>query len=151
MKFNWGTGIFIFLILFLLACGLFIGFAMRQEISLEHEDYYERGVDHSDQMNVKARSAQFQNAIRTRVESGNLLVIIDSSLAVHMDSPRMHLYRPSDSKQDIQGTFEASDRGFTIPADELSSGRYILKVFWTASASDTGGLKYEVDQTVFIP
>ena len=66
MKFHWGTGILIFLILFLLACGLFIAFAMRQEVSLVHEDYYEKGVDHSQQMMVEARSAQFKNDIGTR-------------------------------------------------------------------------------------
>ena len=146
MKFNWGTGILIFLILFLLACGLFIGFAMRQEISLEHEDYYERGVDHSEQMNVKARSVQFQNAISTRVNAGSLLIDIDVSLAAQMDSARMQLYRPSDSKRDIEGYFEASEQAIVIPGEELIFGRYILKIFWSMN-----GLKYEVDQTVFIP
>ncbi len=57
MKFHWGTGILIFLILFLLAAGFFIAFAMRQERDLVHEDYYERGVDHSDHR-WKCRNAQ---------------------------------------------------------------------------------------------
>ena len=65
MKFNWGTGILIFLILFLLAAGLFIGFAMRQDVSLVHEDYYEKGADHSQQMLVEARSAPYGNDIST--------------------------------------------------------------------------------------
>jgi hypothetical protein len=146
MKFHWGTGILIFLILFLLACGLFIAFAMRQEVSLVHEDYYEKGVDHSQQMMVEARSAQFKNDIGTRFRESALLIDIKSSLSARMDSAHFHLYRPSDSTYDIESPFEAGDSPFIIPGEELISGRYILKVYWTWE-----GLKYEVDQTVFIP
>ena len=63
MKFNWGTGILLFLILFLIAAGIFIAFAMRQSVDLVHEDYYERGVDHTSQMEVEKRSAPYQQAI----------------------------------------------------------------------------------------
>ena len=146
MKLNWGTGILIFLILFLLAAGFFIGFAMRQEVSLVHKDYYEKGVDHSQQMDVEARSAQFQSAIGTQMNQGGLQIDIESSLVAKMDSARFHLYRPSDSKFDIQQSFESSESPLIIPGEELIPGRYILKVYWTWN-----GLNYEIDQTVFIP
>ena len=146
MKFNWGTGILIFLILFLVACGLFISFAMRQDVSLVHEDYYEKGADHSQQMLVDARSAQYKNAIETQIKKGVLLIDIETSLATKMDSARFHLYRPSDSKYDILETFEASNSPFIIPGYALITGRYILKVYWSWD-----GLKYEIDQSVFIP
>ncbi len=146
MKFNWGTGILIFLILFLLACGLFIAFAMRQEVSLVHEDYYEKGADHSQQMLVEARSVQFQNDIGIQMNQGELQIDIEQSLAAKMDSARFHLYRPSDSNYDIQQSFEATQSPLIIPGEELIPGRYILKVYWSS-----GGLNYEIDQTVFIP
>jgi hypothetical protein len=146
MKFHWGTGILIFLILFLVAAGLFIGFAMRQDVSLVHEDYYEKGVDHSQQMLVEARSARYKNQIGTRLQDGLLLIDIESSLLQGMDSARFHLYRPSDSNYDIQRSFDAEDSPLSIPGEELISGRYILKVYWSWE-----GLKYEVDQSVFIP
>lgn len=146
MKFSWGTGILIFLILFLLACGLFIGFAMRQDVSLVHKDYYEKGVDHSEQMNVEARSAPFQNAVSTSFSSGVLRIDIESSLATQMDSARFHLYRPSGEQHDIQLSFVSSEIPMFIPGNELISGRYILKVYWSSN-----GLKYELDQAVFIP
>lgn len=146
MKFNWGTGILIFLILFLLACGLFIGFAMRQDVSLVHEDYYEKGADHNQQMLVDARSVQFQNDIGTQLNQGVLQINIEQSLASKMDSARFHLYRPSDRNYDIQQSFEAMQSPLLIPGEELVSGRYILKVYWSS-----GGLNYEIEQTVFIP
>ena len=48
MKFNWGTGIFTFIIIFLLLCVAFIIFAVRQGVNLVHDDYYEKGVDYSE-------------------------------------------------------------------------------------------------------
>ena len=146
MKFHWGTGILIFLILFLVAAGLFITFAMRQEVSLVHEDYYEKGVDHSQQMLVEARSAQFRNHIGTRIQDSLLLIDIEGTLRTRMDSARFHLYRPSGGSYDIKRSFEAEQVPLAIPGEELISGRYILKVYWSWE-----GLKYEVDQTVFIP
>ena len=146
MKFNWGTGILIFLILFLLACGFFIAFAMRQDVSLVHEDYYEKGVDHSQQMLKEARSAGYKNDIGTRFQDGVLLIDIRNSLSAKMDSARFHLYRPSDSKFDIKRPFEADRGSLLIPGEELIPGRYILKVYWSWE-----GLDYELEQTVFIP
>ena len=69
MKFNWGTGILIFLILFLLGSAAFIVFAFRQDVNLVHKDYYEKGVDYTQQMNTNSRSAEFENDVN--VEMGN--------------------------------------------------------------------------------
>ena len=67
MKFNWGTGILIFLILFLSASAVFIVFAMRQDVNLVHQDYYEKGVDYTEQMNVNARSKPIADKIELLV------------------------------------------------------------------------------------
>ena len=145
MKFNWGTGILIFIILFLLAAGVFIGFAMRQDVNLVHQDYYERGVDHTSQMEKEIRSATFQDAVETRFENGSLFVIVDEDLAATMDSARVELYRPSDSKLDLESSFDPSLNVLEIPGQQLVPGRYILRVHWSAS-----GLKYEIEKTVVI-
>lgn len=145
MKFHWGTGILIFLILFLIAAGFFIGFAVKQDVSLVHQDYYERGVDHSAQMEVEARSVPYSEFIRTGVADGNFLVEVEPSLASEMDSATIQLYRPSDSDLDLTKPFHADENPQFIPLNSLVPGRYILHVYWT-----NGGLKYEVEKTVII-
>ncbi|RLD67389.1 MAG: hypothetical protein DRI98_12675, partial [Bacteroidetes bacterium] len=94
MKFHWGTGILIFLIMFLLAAGFFIAFAMRQDISLVHEDYYERGVKHSDQIKVQERSAPYTEALYTKQDESSLYVGVDQELATNMNSALLLIYRP---------------------------------------------------------
>lgn len=145
MKFNWGTGILIFLILFIIAAAGFIIFAMRQDVNLVHKDYYEKGVDHSTQMKVEARSLAYYDSIHTNQQETFLVVAFKRSLAESIDSGNVILFRPSDRNLDLDMPLEISSSSIIIPKSSLASGRYILKIHWF-----TGGLKYEVDKTVEI-
>jgi hypothetical protein len=143
MKFNWGTGILLFLILFLAACAVFITFAMRQDVNLVHKDYYEKGVDYTEQMDVNARSLPFKNDFTVTNENDFLVVNIEESLSAKIDSGKVLMFRPSDSKQDIWYALKANSSKVNLPKENLVSGRYILKVYWYSN-----GLKYEIDQPV---
>jgi nitrogen fixation protein FixH len=146
MKFNWGTGILIFLILFLMAAGVFITFAMRQEVNLVHKDYYERGVDYGEQMKAEARSAAFRDSIQTYFESQFLVVDLSRLESVKIDSGSVLLYRPSSRSLDLKMTLDAAAEIIRIPGEELIRGRYILKLNWYSE-----GLNYEVDKAVNVP
>jgi len=143
MKFNWGTGILIFLILFLAACAVFITFAMRQDVNLVHKDYYEKGVDYTEQMDVNARSLPFKNDFKVTNQKDFLVVNIEESLSAKIDSGKVLMFRPSDSNQDILYDLLAKSRNLNLPKENLVSGRYILKIYWYSN-----GLKYEIDQDV---
>ncbi len=143
MKFNWGTGILIFLILFLLACAAFITFAMRQDVNLVHKDYYEKGVDYTEQMSVDERSQPFKNDFKVTNQNDFLVVNIEESLSAKIDSGKVLMFRPSNSKQDILYDLKAKSNTISLPKENLISGRYILKIYWYSN-----GLKYEVDQAV---
>lgn len=145
IKFHWGTGILTFLILFLLAAAFYISFAMRQEITLVHDDYYERGVEHSDQIKVSERSASYSEALYTRQDESYLSVGVDSALAMEMDSARLLLFRPSNKSLDLNSEFDASRGELLISKEDLTMGRYILKLSWSHQ-----GLKYELEQTIVI-
>lgn len=143
MKFTWGTGIFLFLALFLTACGVFIYFAMSQQVNLVHKDYYEKGVDYSEQMKVNERSKQYARSIKVANSNDVLLVEIEESLAQKIESGTMLMYRPSDKTKDIQISVDKGESKVQIPKSDLISGRYILKFTWMMD-----GIKHEVDQPV---
>jgi len=145
MKFNWGTGILIFLILFLAACAAFIIFAMRQDVNLVHKDYYEKGVDYTEQMNADARSTQFSDKIQIDYNDEYLLIDFEESLVANIDSGKVLLYRPSNSKQDVLFPMTFSENVIKIPKENLITGRYILKISWYSKS-----LKYDIDKPVYI-
>jgi hypothetical protein len=145
MKFTWGTGILVFIILFLLAAALFITFAMRQSVNLVHDDYYEQGVDHMDQIRVTARSAAYQDSIHTRLGKEFLNISYATHLFPKTDSGGVLLYRPSDSKLDVYVPLDVKAGEMNIPRTTLVTGRYILKLHWYAE-----GLKYEVEKDIYV-
>lgn len=145
MKINWGTGIFIFLTLFLMASAGFIIFAVNQNVNLVHKDYYEKGVDYTDQMNVNERSVQYKNALTVGLQNDFFLIDIEESLAARIDSGNVLMFRPSNSKDDISIRLNKLAKTVQIPKEELLNGRYILKFSWYS-----GGLRYELDQPVNI-
>lgn len=145
MKFNWGTGILIILILFLIACAVFITFAMRQDVNLVHRDYYEKGVDYTDQMDVNARSAVLTDSIQVLLKDDYLQVDFEKSIVSKLDSGKVLLYRPSSSKMDITFPMIFTENSLNINRSNMASGRYILKLSWYSK-----GLKYEIDKPVII-
>lgn len=145
MKFNWGTGIFIFLLMFLAACAVFIVFALRQDVNLVHKDYYEKGVDYTEQMNVNARSTSVTNDIQVSVLEDYIQLDFEEKILPGLDSGKVHLYRPSDSKLDITYELSITDNRCLIPKENLVSGRYIAKISWFNK-----GLKYEIEKPVNI-
>jgi hypothetical protein len=142
-KFTWGTGIFLFLVLFLAASAAFIVFAARQQVNLVHQDYYEKGVDYSDQMRVNARSKPFLKALKTNSESDFFIVEIHESLSEKIDSGTVLMFRPSDKTKDIAARLTANAARLEFDKRALINGRYILKFTWYSD-----GLKYEIDQPV---
>ena len=119
MKFNWGTGIFIFLILFLLACTVFMIFAARQGINLVHKDYYEKGVNYTEQMEIDARSVEYKNAFKITNTDKQFIVDIENSLSLKIDSGNLILFRPSNSKLDILLTVEQQTQQITFKKEDL--------------------------------
>jgi len=143
MKFTWGTGIFLFLVLFLAGSAAFIIFASRQSVNLVHKDYYEKGVDYSEEIRVKARSKEFVDALDIQSTNESIQIVIDSMVAAKIDSGSMYLYRPSDSKEDIIFSMEPRTSRVTFRKSDLNHGRYILKFTWYDK-----GTKYQIQQPV---
>ena len=143
MKFNWGTGIFIFMTLFLLAAAGFIFFASQQSINLVHKNYYEKGVNYTEQMNIDARSVQYKNAIEISNTDKYLTVTIEKSLSSKIDSGKITMFRPSDYKKDISIPVRRKTSQINFPKKDLLQGRYILKFSWFSES-----VEYEIDRPV---
>jgi len=143
MKFNWGTGIFIFLALFLMAAAAFIIFAVRQDINLVHRDYYERGTDYTSQMETRARSARFEPLVNISDEKDSLRIVFPEELTGIIDSGNVLFYRPSDNKLDLNFPLKVVQNVFTATKANTVSGRYIIQVQWF-----TEGKEFEVKKTI---
>lgn len=145
MKFNWGTGIFLFLALFLLASAAFIIYAVNQDVELVHDDYYEKGTNYSKVMETSARSAKFESMISFLEDDDSVKVIFPEELIGRIDSGNMLFFRPSDMKRDLNHALTPAKSVFLVSKNELIAGRYILKINWFEK-----GVPYEIEKEIVI-
>ncbi len=145
MKFNWGTGIFLFLVLFLLASAAFIIYAVHQKVELVHEDYYEKGTDYTHEMEKSERSSKYEPLISFIEDKDSVKVIFPQELTGKVDSGNILFFRPSDMNRDVKHALTPAESVFQISKRELIAGRYILKINWYDN-----GFPYEVDKEIII-
>ena len=143
IKFNWGTGIFLFLVLFLMACAAFIYFAFTQDVNLVHKEYYEKGVNYTEQMEVEARSVQFKDLVSVKEREENYTIKFEPSLASKVESGSVLFYYPARSSKDITIPLELDGKNTIMPKSQLLKGRYVIKISWISDE-----LRYEVVKTI---
>ena len=147
MKWNWGPGIFIVIVLFLGACVAFIIYTQGQTWSLVEEDYYPKELRHEEKL-VKMRNANALSAqLVVKLDKSNLTLQFPVDFHGKVLTGSVDVYRPSDEKLDLILPV-AADTSLTqlIPLTRLTRGRYVVKVDWTVE-----GKNYFKEQDIFIP
>ena len=147
MKFNWGTGIFLFYTIF--AGTLF--FAVYKSTQYDHslvvENYYEEDI------NYQNRYDQIQNS--RSLEAGLVIKLNNSENVIALDFPKdktgisgeILLYRANNKKLDQHIPIQLNaENKMLIPTQNIVSGRWKLEVEW-----ETGGKSYFDKRTLFIP
>ena len=147
MRWNWGTGIFIVIVLFVGLCVAFIIYAQHQKWSMVEEDYYPKELRHEEKL-VKMRNANALS-MQMQVKTGTTGLVVQFPVDFHGKklTGNINIYRPSDEKLDIILPVSA-DTSLTqaIPLNRLSKGRYVVKVDWSS-----GGKEFYKEQDIFIP
>lgn len=147
MKWNWGTGIFIVIVLFLGACVSFIIYSQGQKWSLVEEDYYPRELRHEEKL-VKMRNANaLAVPLQVTMDKSNLIVQFPGDFRGQKITGSIDVYRPSDETLDVILPV-AADTSLKqlVPLQKLTHGRYVVKVDWSS-----GGKDYFKEQDIFIP
>lgn len=132
MKINWGTGIFIFLVIFFIAIFSFVYFAFMQEVDLVEDDYYPRELTYEQQIEKRQNLKQLGEEIRIIQNNKMLTLNFPASQNLEKIEGEILIYRPSDSKADLKYKIKIDSLNTqTIIADKLLNGKYIVKVDWS--------------------
>lgn len=130
MKFNWGTGIFIFLIIFVALGITFIVFSLQFDTNLVHKDYYEKGLDYDQNIAIEKRSKQYQNDIKITDDGEFVKINFSEKLAPKIEECNVYFFRPSNRYQDYQKDYKPENGEVHIVRDSLFAGKYNVKVSW---------------------
>ncbi|MBR9919623.1 MAG: FixH family protein [Bacteroidetes bacterium] len=144
MKFNWGTGIFLFY-------GLFAGMLIFQVIKSTHydhslvvEEYYKEDLAYQQKYDRIENSMQLDEPVRIQSNEEKELVIISFPFPGEGISGNVLFYRPSTKDLDLQLPLNVDANGkMFVPTANLVSGRWNVEVTWSYQ-----DVKYYDEQTI---
>lgn len=147
MKFNWGTGIFLVIVLFLGLCSWFFIWSQNIPLSFVESDYYQKELRYEDKINEMRHVASLRDPLWVKVEGDFLNIHFPADLAGKGLSGIIQAYRPSDEKLDIKVPVAPDSlMSQRIPINLFTKGRYTIKLSWT-----TAGQGFFTTKEIYIP
>jgi hypothetical protein len=140
---NWGNGLIIFFVIFFIWVFSFVFFAMRQNNDLMSDDYYQKGANYTDQININKRSVTYQDSIQINKTSNQVQIVLSKGLISSGDSVFVYFFRSSDKTKDLRFGFKAQESPYLINSEKLFHGRYQVSLTWTIRNE-----KYSVTKTL---
>ena len=131
IKFNWGTGIFIFIALFLLANAVVIYFSFQQKNDLVAEEYYPQGLEYQKQIDRFAKANALSSQIIISENQQELLITYPKDMKGKDVIGEVVFFRPSDQNADFYDSIRFDTSMLQrIPVEKFIKGKYIAKFFW---------------------
>jgi hypothetical protein len=146
MKFNWGTGIFVVIVLFLLAVIAFFIFINTLDINLVEDNYYEKELAYQERIDKINNTAALAGEINISVEPGILTIRFPAIDSAFTPVGKIWLYRPSDPKKDVILPLEL-DKTYqqVLDISKMDKGKWTIKLEW-----EMGGRDYYFEEGIII-
>jgi len=128
IKWNWGTGILIAIFLMMSFVGFLVYKTFDYKINKVSEDYYERGLNHSEQMKRVENSRPYAHEFK--VDYTDVCTLQFPTYFIDKEvSGEVLFFRPSDYSQDKTFEIAMDTNGRQLVSlDHFYKGRYIIKV-----------------------
>ncbi len=137
IKFDWGTGITIFITLFLLVNAFVIYKSFQQRNDLVVEEYYPQGLEYQKQIDRFANANALNGKIQISEEGDELAISYPHELKGKEIKGKVIFFRPSDERADFNDSIHFDTALIQrIPVSKMMKGKYIAKFFWTMDGSE---------------
>ena len=143
MKMNWGTGLAIWLVIFVTAILTFVTFAFNQDVNLVNKEYYQKGVHYDDIRKERERGKTQEKYFTINQEGENVNLTFDKDYFKSIKILDVQFYRPSDRRKDLHLQFETNV--LNVSKSQLIKGRYQLNVSW-----EKDGKEYMLEKYFFL-
>ncbi len=139
MKFNWGTGITIGMILFM---GFIITLSVKMigsKVDLVTKDYYEQGIEFEEHLNqVKAANALSQPVtVAVNYSAAQVQITLPAEFGNQSVKGTVLFFRPSEKDKDFSIALKPdSNLRQNFPLEKLAKGNWWIKLQWKANGKD---------------
>jgi len=136
-KINWGTGIVISIIIFMIISVSMMLIFINQKVDLVTENYYEKTLVYQEQIDIKKRTAELKEDVEINYDGNNINIIFPKSILNEISSGEIYFYRPSDSNQDFIIPLRINDEGEqSLSASEIAKGFWKIGISWIMNKED---------------
>ena len=132
IKFNWGTGIFIFIIIFIVTMLGVVYLSFQQETELVDESYYPKGMEYQQEIDSRDRAEGLSSLFNAEQDDNEIIVTYPSEFEeTGFEKGEIYFYRPSAQKFDMREEMKPGpDLNQRFPLSRFHSGKYIVKYSW---------------------
>lgn len=132
-KFNWGTGLAIVIIFFLvISIGQVILIHVLVDYDLVEEEYYDAEIKYQEQINKMKRTEDLPEQLQINLTGNTVEFKFPSLFKPELVTGNIHFYRPSDDLLDKTVKIKLNEENKTyINTKELSTGLWKIKVEWS--------------------
>lgn len=123
---NWGKGIAIFLISFIIFISTLAAILMNASADLESEDYYLKEIKFSEEITAQQNAKNERLSLSSEFDEDGLLLQIKGNASIEL--AKVRLVRPDDPKKDITKSFKGTM--VFISMNDLEPGLYKAIVEW---------------------
>jgi len=132
MKWNWGTKIFIAIVLFMLLIIGFVIASFQHTVNLVEKDYYPKGQIYQTRLDeIKNAITLRDSFIIEKVENSIVLILPE----IEADTASINFFRPSGNQFDRVYDISSGDTIFKFPRNEFIRGKYKIKVYWKSDGT----------------
>ncbi|MDR9414702.1 MAG: FixH family protein [Gracilimonas sp.] len=132
-KFNWGTGLTLAIVVFVLATLSTVSYLISLEFYLVSENHYEEGVEYQDTIDGIQNAKNLDTPVLILFDEPTESIKITFPTALRADSLKgtITFYRPNDSSLDKLYKLQLNKDGQqSIPVSDFEEGRWKLTLEW---------------------
>mgnify|MGYP001813464452 FL=1 len=133
MKFNWGTGIVLAFVAFIIFILYFVVLSFRDPASnhdLVTDDYYQKELKYQDDLDAAKNLEVAGSGMRVALVEDGLQIGFPEYMEPSKIKGTVSLYRPSNKQLDFKTPIQLSERQLLIPKSRLLDGRWDIRVEW---------------------
>jgi len=134
MKFNWGTGILLTIIIFMAIMIGIIVFSMNQQVNLVSPDYYPKGVNHEKHLEKQRNLANLSSKVSYTKSTDSLTIIFPDEFRNKRVEGSVQFYFMTNFEKDIKKDIDLdTNQSQSFSLNQFENGRYLIKLNWFAS------------------
>ena len=128
---NWGTGIVIGIIIFIVLSITMTIIFMTQDVSLVSDNYYEKSLVYQDEIDKQSRTKSLDEQVQIKFDGKTISILFPNEYLTQNKSGEIYFYRPSDQKMDFKIPLQLSETGRQIiPTQNIGKGFWRVKLNW---------------------